>query len=282
MWQGNVLNGKYRVERVISSGETALVVAAMHLPLGRRVALKFMLPEVLEDRDAVERFLGAAREAARLQGEHVARIIEVDLLESGAPCIVMEYLDGIHVAALLRRDGPLPVPVIADYSTQALDAVAEAHDIGIIHRHLEPRNLFVTRRPSGGALVKVLDFGISRADAAVVEVGMTTTQSVIGSPAYMAPEQLRASEHADARSDIWSLGVTLYELATGRVPFGSGVYSELLLSVVTEPTPPMVAPRRLPDGFEAVVRRCLEKDAARRFQTAAELAAALAPFAPGR
>ncbi len=276
MWQGNVLNGKYRVERVIGSGGTWLVVAAIHLRLGHRVTLKFLLPEALRDREAVERFPDEARAAARLTSEHVARIIDVDALPSGAPFVVMEYVDGVDLATLLRRGGALPVPVIADHVMQALDAVAEAHAIGIIHGDIEPKNLVVVRRSDGSSQIKVLDTGLSA--AVVADAGTTGSKPIIGSPAYLSPEQLRAQEPVDSRSDIWSLGIILYELATGRVPFASGVFSELLLMVVTFPTPPMHSPHRLPDGFEAVVRRCLEKDPARRFQTAAELAAALAPF----
>lgn len=278
MWQGNVLNGKYRVERVIGSGGTWLVVAAIHLRLGQRVALKFLLPEAMSHREAVERFPRQARAAAQLESDHVARIIDVDALPSGAPFVVMEYLDGIDLATLLGRDGALPVPAIADHVIQALDALGEAHAAGIVHRGLEPKNLLVVRRSSGSAWIKVLDLGITGVVAAAADSGTTGSRPVIGSAVYLSPEDLRAREPVDARSDIWSLGIILYELATGRVPFASGALAELARRVVTDPTPPMVSPHQLPDGFEAVVRRCLEKDPARRFQTAAELAAALAPF----
>jgi len=280
VWEGDVLNGKYRVERVIGVGGMGVVVAAMHLQLEQRVALKFMLPEVLNSRVAVERFPREARAAARLKSEHVARIIDVDALASGAPYIVMEYLDGIDLAAVLKQEGALPVRVIADYVTQALDAIAEAHALGIVHRDLKPGNLFITRRSDGGAWVKVLDFGISKVDAAASDLSLTRTQAIIGSPKYMSPEQLRASKLVDARSDIWSLGIILYELATGGVPFTSDVFSEMVIKVAMDPTPPMVAPQPLPGGFEALVRRCLEKDPTGRFQSVAELATALAPFAP--
>jgi serine/threonine-protein kinase len=282
MWQGTVLNGKYRVERVIGSGGTWLVVAAIHLRLGQRVALKFLLPEAMSHREAVERFPRAARAAAHLTSEHVARIIEVDALPSGAPFVVMEYLDGLDLATVLRRDGPLPVPAIADHVTQALDAIGEAHAAGIVHRDLEPKNLVVVRRSDGSACVVVLDLGITGALAAVADAATTTSHPIVGAPAYRSPEDLRGEEPVDARSDIWSLGIILYELATGRVPFASRVLSQLALRVVSEPTPQMDSPQQLPGGFEAMVRRCLEKDPARRFQTAAELAAALAPFSRHR
>ena len=277
MWQGNVLNRKYRVERVIGSGGTWLVVAAVHLRLGQRVALKFLLPEAMSHREAVERLPRAARAAAHLKSDHVARIIEVDALPSGAPFVVTEYLDGIDLATVLGRDGALSVPAIADHVTQALDAIGEAHAIGIVHRDLEPKNLVVVRRRDGSACVVVLDLGITGAVAAVAGAATTTSHPIVGAPAYRSPEELRAQEPVDARSDIWSLGIIMYELATGRVPFASGALAELAV-MVSDPTPPMVSPHQLPDGFEAVVRRCLEVDPARRFQTAAELAAALAPF----
>lgn len=277
---GDMVAGKYRVDRVIGRGGMGVVVAATHLQLEQQVALKFMLPEVLGDREAVERFHREARAAARLKSEHVARIIDVGVLESGPLYIVMEYLDGTDLASVVSRVGSLPVAQIADYIVQALDALAEAHVVGIVHRDLKPGNLFLSRRADGSALVKVLDFGISKAGPTVADTALTRTQAVIGSPVYMSPEHMRASRMVDARSDIWSLGVILYELASGRVPFNADAFSTLVLQVAMDPPPPLASSLSIPDGFESVVCRCLEKDPARRFQNVAELAVALAPFAP--
>jgi eukaryotic-like serine/threonine-protein kinase len=277
---GDVLAGKYRVERVLGVGGMGVVVCAMHLQLEQRMALKFLLADAATEPLTRERFAREARAAVRLKSEHVARTVDVGTLDSGSPYIVMEYLEGTDLADILRRDGPLPVTVVADYVIQALDAVAEAHSIGIVHRDLKPSNLFLTRRADGSAWVKVLDFGISKESPATGDAALTGTHTVIGSPTYMSPEHMRASKMADARSDIWSLGVILYELISGRAPFSATAFSTLVINVVMDAAPPLVAPEPLPDGFEAVVHRCLEKDPTRRFQSAAELAAALAPFAP--
>ncbi len=277
---GDILAGKYRVERVLGAGGMGVVVAAMHLQLDRRVALKFMLPDALGDGAALERFQREARAAARLKSEHVARILDVGLLDTGSPYMVMEYLEGSDLAAILRDDGPLEVRLLADYITQALDALAEAHAVGIVHRDLKPSNFFVTRRADGSAWVKVLDFGISKASPAMGDVSLTETRAIVGSPPYMAPEQLRSSKVVERRTDIWSLGVTLYQLVSGRLPFTAETYSALVIQVVMDEAAPLVPPQPIPPAFEAIMWRCLEKDPALRFQNVAQLAEALAPFAP--
>jgi hypothetical protein len=277
---GDILAGKYRVERVLGAGGMGVVVAAMHIQLDRRVALKFMLPDALGDGAALERFQREARAAARLKSEHVARILDVGLLDTGSPYMVMEYLEGSDLAAILRGEGPLEVRLLADYVTQALDALAEAHAAGIVHRDLKPSNFFVTRRADGSALVKVLDFGISKASPAMGDISLTETRAIVGSPPYMAPEQLRSTKVVDVRTDIWSLGVTLYQLVSGRLPFTAETYSALVIQVVMDEPAPLVRPQPIPPAFEAIVWRCLQKDPALRFQNVAQLAEALAPFAP--
>jgi WD40 repeat protein/serine/threonine protein kinase len=276
---GEVLAGKYRVEEVLGSGGMGVVVAAVHLQLGRRVALKFMLPDGLADPETVERFSREACAAVQLRSEHVARIIDVDELDDGRPYIVMEYLEGTDLATVLQAEKALPVPTVADYVIQALDALAEAHALGIVHRDLKPRNLFLARRADGSALVKVLDFGISKVSPRIGAPSLTQTQSLIGSPAYMSPEQLWSSKLVDVRSDIWSLGVILYELVSGHLPFGASTFSSQVLKVVLEPLPPIDAPGPVPDEFEAVVERCLAKDPAHRFENVAQLAGSLEPLA---
>jgi serine/threonine-protein kinase len=192
----------------------------------------------------------------------------------------MEYLEGTDLADILQREGPLPVPSVSDYVAQALDAIAEAHAMGVVHRDLKPDNLFLTRRADGSAWVKVLDFGISKAEVASGEPALTRTESLIGTPSYMSPEHMRSSKLVDARSDIWSLGVILFELISGRLPFAADALPELVLKVAMEEPGPLLAPRSIPRDFEALIRRCLEREPARRFQNAAELADALAPFVP--
>jgi eukaryotic-like serine/threonine-protein kinase len=277
---GDVLAGKYRVERVLAVGGMGVVVAAKHAQLDQLVALKFVLSAAADNPDAVERFVREARAAVRLRSEHVAKVLDVGTLDTGAPYIVMEYLEGSDLAAVLRAQGPLPVSDAADYIVQACDAVAEAHSLGIIHRDLKPQNLFLTRRADGSPLVKVLDFGISKTlpslnDAASPQ--LTRTNFVLGSPLYMAPEQMRSPKNVDPRADVWALGVVLHELLAGTPPFRGESIPELCLKAISDPPEPILR-SDVPDGLRAVIARCLEKDLAARYQDVAELATALAPF----
>jgi len=277
---GDVLAGKYHVERVLGAGAMGVVVVAMHTQLDQRVAIKFLLPDVLGDETAVSRFAREAKAAARIRSEHVVRVIDVSTLESGAPYMVMEYLDGVDLAQMLEERGPLPVEDAVDYVLQALEALCEAHLAGIVHRDLKPSNMFLAKRPDGSPVVKILDFGISKITTAEQQ-SMTHTQAMLGSPLYMAPEQMRATKSVDRRADIWSMGVILHELLTGRVPFVAETMPQLISTVMFDPTPrPSQVRPELPAGIDQVVVRCLEKDAAQRFQNVGELATALAPFAP--
>src|SRR5215468_8129223 len=276
---GEVLAGKYRVERVLGVGGMGVVVAAKHLQLDQTVALKFMLPEAIANAEASSRFLREARNAVRLKSEHVARVIDVGTLETGAPYIVMEYLEGCDLGGLLAQHRALAIPVAVDYVLQACDAIAEAHALGIVHRDLKPQNLFVTRSHDGTALIKVLDFGISKSSVAG-DLVATRTQAVMGSPAYMSPEQMRSAKLVDARTDVWALGVILYQLVLGHVPWDADTFTELCFKVAMDPLPPFPAGSALPPGFEDVVRRCLEKELHRRFPDVYHLAVALHPYAP--
>ncbi len=211
---GTVLLQKYEISRVIGQGGMGMVALARHLQLQQPVAIKLLLPEVLDKDLVVQRFLREAQASVRLRSEHVCRVLDVGQLDNGAPYMVMEYLDGTDLDGLLRQKGPLAYGEAVDFVLQACEALAEAHSLGIVHRDLKPANFFLTQRADGSPLVKVLDFGISKT-LSPIEESLTTTQAVLGTPAYMSPEQLRSSKHVDARSDIWSLGVVLYELCTG-------------------------------------------------------------------
>jgi serine/threonine-protein kinase len=261
-----------------------VVVAATHIQLEERYALKFMLPRALENAEATGRFLQEARAAAKLKSEHVARVHDVGTLESGAPYIVMEYLEGEDLSRVLLTRGPLRVEEIADYALQTCDAVAEAHARGIVHRDLKPANLFITRGSDGHPLVKVLDFGISKANSlSDSRVSMTKSSVLLGSPLYMSPEQMKSARDVDPATDQWSIGVILYEAVGGRVPYDAGTIGALMAMVLTEVPAPLQSVRSdVPEGFVAIVNRCLEREPSRRYGSVADLARALAPFASPR
>jgi serine/threonine protein kinase len=280
VFPGQILAGKYRVDRVLGAGGMGVVVAATHLQLEERVAIKFLLPEAMQNPEAVARFGREARAAVKIRGEHVARVTDVGALETGAPFMVMEYLDGHDLSQLIRDRGAMPPADAVDAVLQACEALAEAHALGIVHRDLKPANLFMIRRPDGTPSVKVLDFGISKlTNSAASDHAMTRTSAIMGSPLYMSPEQMTASRDVDARTDVWAIGVVLYELLSGRVPFSAETLPQICALILTA-APPSIrqfAPN-VPDALQAAVLRCLEKDRARRFQNVSELARALAPF----
>ncbi len=279
---GDILAGKYRIDRVLGAGGMGVVVAAHHIELDDRVAIKFLLPEALDNAEAVARFAREARAATRIKSQYVARVSDVGKLESGAPYMVMEYLEGQDLSAMLQERRALPVHEVAEFVVQACDAIAEAHSLGVVHRDLKPANLFCVRGADGLLSVKVLDFGISK----VTTLGgfdMTRTAALMGSPLYMSPEQMTSAKDVDARTDIWSLGVVLYELIAGRPPFQGETLPELVLDIATkEPQPLRNFRTDLPDGLEAVVLRCLAKDRTARYQNVAEFAVDLVEFAPRR
>src|SRR6266540_2515765 len=281
--EGDVLAQKYHVERVLGAGGMGVVVLAHHLKLDERVAIKFLHADALDNAEAVARFEREARNAVKIKNEHVARVIDVGNLENGAPYMVMEYLEGEDLDAWVRQRGPLPVEQAVDFVLQALEAIADAHALGIVHRDLKPANLFCVRRNDGLFSIKVLDFGISKVTGihASGAAGMTKTATMMGSPYYMSPEQLESARSVDTRTDIWAIGIVLYELLAGRVPFSGETLPEIVVKIVSHPLEPLRGRRPdVPQELEAVIGRCLEKDRTKRYANVAELAHALAEFAP--
>jgi serine/threonine protein kinase len=283
---GQVLNGKFRIERVIGEGGMGIVVEATHIQLEERVALKFLRREVMKMPEVVGRFDAEARAVVKLKSEHVARVSDVGRTEDGIPYMVMELLDGRDLGQIITEQGPLPVSEAVEYIIQACEGVGEAHARGIVHRDLKPENLFLVKRGDWG-VVKVLDFGISKAvlvGTSNVDLASSNTTSIMGSPYYMSPEQLRSTKSVDHRADIWSLGVVLFELLTGGTVFDeTKEFTELVADILESPHRRLTRFRRdAPADLELVIDRCLDKDRTRRFQNVAELAIALLPFAPRR
>jgi serine/threonine-protein kinase len=283
---GSVISGKFEVLRVLGQGAMGVVVAARHLELDETVAIKFIHPEAQSVPDIVSRFAREAKACARLGSEHIAKVMDVGVAPGIGPYIVMEYLEGQDLGSALRKRGALPVHRACEYVMQVCEALALAHAAGIIHRDVKPDNLFLTRRGNLD-IIKVLDFGISKTPlggrAFGGEVRVTETACLMGTPLYMSPEQIRATHEVDHRSDIWSLGVVLFELLTGRTAFAGETLTQVC-ALVLEGEAPRLAEhcRSAPNGLAAVIERCLMKDPALRYQTAAELAHALLPFAPSR
>jgi serine/threonine protein kinase len=281
---GIVVAGKYRVERVLGEGGMGVVVAATHLGLDQRVAIKFLLPEAMRHKEAVERFQREAIVAAKVKSEHVARVHDVGEREGGEPFIVMEYLEGSDLRQLIK-EGPLPVGDACEIVLQACEALAEVHAAGIVHRDLKPSNLFVTRRADGSPCVKLLDFGISKFDfhgGRGTDPALTATATIMGSPSYMSPEQIKSTKEVDARSDVWSLGVVLYEAITGRPAFrGENVPQVCAMIVSADPPLPSSLREGIPIALDRAIVECLQKSPEKRAHLV-DLARTLVEIAPDR
>lgn len=284
---GDLLAGKYRVQRILGEGGMGVVVAAHHELLDQHVAVKLLYQDIA-DREAQSRLLLEARACAKLQSDHVARVVDVDNGADGLPFIVMELLDGADLCQIADARGALPRWLVVDYVLQALEGLAHAHVRGIVHRDLKPSNLFLANRPDGTQIIKILDFGISKTNDGPSGnernhvAQLTGGRSVLGSPPYMSPEQVRSPKTVDHRTDIWSLGICMYELLTNSMPFGGEELQETFAQILEkQPTPIRHLVHGVPEGLEHVVMRCLAKRREERFNDVGELARALVPFGSG-
>ena len=282
---GSLINGKYLIEQIIGEGGVGIVVAAQNIELGDRVALKFLRTEMLERPDVVGRFMFEAKAASTIKSDHSATVFDVGRTPEGVPFLVMEFLEGKDLATVIER-GPLDVRDLAEFAMHTCEALAAAHAKGIVHRDIKPENLFIEQR-SGMRSIKVLDFGISKTaltgSAISSLLPMVETQNLMGTPLYMSPEQIRAPELVDARTDIYSLGVVMYEALTGTLPIISESITELCAAILEQPPTPISHYRPdLPAGLVDVIVKCLAKEQKDRFQNAAEVAIALMPYAPKR
>ena len=276
---GDVIADKYRVDGLLGEGGMAVVFAAHHLLLDKPIAVKLLSPELPRLPQVIERFVTEARAAARVESPNVARVMDVGLLVNGLPYMVMERLDGCDLEELLRLEKRLAIGDAVDYVLQALQGLAHAHALGIVHRDLKPSNLFLAHQPDGTAIVKILDFGIAKVD----KVTRATQQGqAVGSPTYMSPEHIRNDKLIDQRTDVWAMGVVLYEFLTGKPPIEEEGVGETLAAVLSrKPPPPSVIRPEIPPGLDAAIMRCLEHDVAERWPDVAHFARAIAPFGTG-
>ncbi|MEI9936129.1 MAG: protein kinase [Pseudomonadota bacterium] len=276
---GTIVGGKYRIDGFLGTGGMGVVLSATHLELDAPVAIKIVRDDFAANEAVVSRLLFEARAVARMQSVHVVRVLDVARLPNGAPYIVMEKLRGGDMAVLLEQRSAIPVAEAVAYLLQACEGLIEAHGLGIVHRDLKPENLFLAVTPEG-VVLKILDFGISKDLGTTLRQGKRTTLTkggaAVGSPSYMAPEQICAAPNLDARADIWSLGTILFELLTGRCPFEAETVALMYQKVLTEAAPSLldVLPSA-PSELNTIIQLCLQKDPEERFQTVQELATAL-------
>jgi serine/threonine-protein kinase len=278
--EGDVVDGKYRIERLIGEGAMGCVYRAHHLVLGHSVAIK-LLREAAETEEVRTRFVREGRATMALRSDHVVRVFDMGVLPSSTPYMVLELLEGTDLRSLLSTRGALEVPEAVDYVLQVCEALAEAHLNGIVHRDIKPQNLFLTRRPNGAPCVKLLDFGVSKMEErSPSSHELTMSQVMLGSPVFASPEQIRDSSKVDARTDVWSLAVVLYMLVGGGRPFDGADLPALCASIMVDaPRPLSSRCPAVPTELEAVIFRGFEKSREKRTPNVAELARQLAPFA---
>ena len=276
---GDVIAGRYRIDRILGEGGMGVVFGATHLELQESVAVKLMLPSLVGHPESAARFAREARATVRIKSEHVARLFDFGKLPDGSPFMVMEYLEGENLAARLERGDSTPIQEAVDILIEACSGVADAHRLGIVHRDLKPENMFLAREEER-VVLKILDFGISKAD---MLASATRTEGGMGTPAYAAPEQLRCAVDAGATADIWSLGVVTFELLTGSLPFPIKSFAEMCVAVLTErpPSPRELRPE-IEEGLAQVVLTAMSLEPDARYQTVSAFAAALTPYASER
>lgn len=278
--EGDVVDGKYRIERLIGEGAMGCVYRAHHLVLGHSVAIK-LLREAAETEEIRSRFVREGKATMALRSDHVVRVFDMGVLPSSTPYMVLELLEGTDLRSLISTRGAIEVSEAVDYVLQVCEALAEAHLNGIVHRDIKPQNLFLTRRPNGTPCVKLLDFGVSKmAEVSQSSHELTMSQVMLGSPVFASPEQIRDSSKVDARTDVWSLAVVLYMLLGGGRPFDGADLPALCASIMVDaPRPLSSRCPAVPPELEALLLRCLEKSREKRTANVAELARQLAPFA---
>ncbi len=271
---GDLIQSRYRLNRLLGSGASGAVWAAKNELIDREVALKMMRPDVAEDAVALQRFFNEAKASGRVRSSSIVEILDLGQAEDGSPFLVFELLDGEGLDTKLQREGTLDPEFGCEVFTSVAKALGLAHSQGIIHRDLKPANIYLHRNPEGTMIAKILDFGISKMfETNSTNFTLTRTGTVVGSPAYMAPEQAQGSEDLDGRADVWSLGVVMYEAFSGTLPHEAQNYNALMVRILTQDVDP-VATRKpdLPPQICAVVDACLRRDRSQRSASAAVVA----------
>jgi serine/threonine-protein kinase len=275
-YTGRILDNKYQVLSILGRGGMGAVYKGLHKAIGKTVAIKFLHAEFAGNTEVVKRFYREAQAAAAIGHGNIIDVIDVGVSPEGEPYLVMEYLEGESLSAMLRRVGPVPVDAACGILEPALLALQAAHAKGIVHRDLKPENIFLVHREGEPPKVKLIDFGISKFAGAAGNEKLTQTGSVMGTPSYMSPEQARGDRNLDHRSDLYAMGVIFYEMLTARLPFTGDNYTQIIINILTSPPlPPKEAYADFPEPAEPVLMRSLEKDPSKRYQTALEFLDAL-------
>src|ERR1044071_6036165 len=276
---GEIIDGKYRIVRLIGEGGMGAVYEGENVRIHRRVAIKVLHPGTAANVDAVQRFEREAQAAGRIGSDHIVEVIDLGNLPEGDRFMVMEFLDGENLSQRIQARGRLSPQEATSVMIQLLEGLGAAHGAGIIHRDLKPDNVYLVRSKRGQAdFVKILDFGISKFNRLNKDSGMsmTRTGTVMGTPYYMSPEQAKGSKEMDHRSDLYSAGVILYEAVTGQVPFNAETFNELIFKIVLEtPPPPQQLAPGLDPAFASIVQKAMSRDQNDRFQSAQEFAQTL-------
>lgn len=267
---GQHIDGKYRIVRLIGEGGMGAVYEGENTLISRRVAIKVLHAAVAANDAAVLRFEREAQAAGRIGSDHILDVLDLGELEGGDRYMVMEFLEGEELSSRMERLGPLPASQLAPLIQQTLVGLRAAHQAGIIHRDLKPDNLFIVAEKAGQRdFVKIIDFGISKFAALSGDMAMTSTGAIMGTPYYMSPEQARGAGGVDARSDLYAVGVIMYEALSGSVPFDGVSFNELMFKIVLADTPTL--PKTVPEDFATIVHRAMKREASERYQSADEM-----------